>query len=117
MTEDDLPPLRLRRPAFDLRKQILTLPGVYEAWMRGTRNFRIGKKLFVCFAVTPTHVSLEFKPPKEDALQARKRHAFVKPMKFANMGKHGWVEIRFPRKAQMKPIFELVKRSRMLYPA
>jgi hypothetical protein len=84
--------------------------------MWGTRNFKIGPKLFICFILTPTHVSLEFKLPPEAAALAARR-PFARPMKFAKLGNHGWIEVRLARRSQIPAVLRWIRTSRTLYPA
>ena len=93
-----------------IRSEIANLPGVRP----GKRSFRIGQKIFVRFAEQPDRVFLEFKLPSEEAGRPT-HHAFVRPMEFGGMGRHGWVEVSITRKSQLPVVRRLISLSHALY--
>ena len=93
-----------------IRAEIAELPGVKAS----PRSFRIGQKIFVRFTEKPNHVLLEFTLSSDEAAHAT-RHAFVQPMEFGGMGRHGWVEVAATRASQLPVIRRLIGLSYALY--
>lgn len=109
-------PLPLRRLMLRLNGKILEFPGVRHAWMWGSRHYKIGDKLFVCFFMTSKWLSLEFKVPPGTAKQALK-FSFAKPSSWKSMAANGWIEVRLTRAGQLRPVLSWIKASRSLFPA
>lgn len=93
-----------------LRTEISKLPAVTV----GARSFRIGQKIFVRLAEQPERVFLEFKLSTDDAARAT-GHAFIWPMQFGGMGRHGWVEVALARESQLPAVRRLIGLSHALY--
>lgn len=65
--------------AEDVRQIALSLPRAYEAWVRDTRKFRVGRIVFA--AISPDERHLEFGFPREEraALVASEPEKFLLP--------------------------------------
>jgi hypothetical protein len=65
--------------AEDVRQIALTLPRAYEAWVRDTRKFRVGRIVFA--AISPDETRLGFGFPREEraALVASEPEKFLLP--------------------------------------
>jgi hypothetical protein len=65
--------------AEDVREIALGLPRAYEAWVRDTRKFRVGRIVFA--AVSPDETTLGFGFPREEraGLVAGEPHKFLLP--------------------------------------
>jgi hypothetical protein len=76
----------------DVREIALGLPRAYEAWVRDTRKFRVGRIVFA--AVSPDEQTLGFGFPREerDGLIAAEPEKFLYPR--ASDMRYQWVAAR-----------------------
>jgi len=113
MTAAAIPP-RLRALARAVERAIEALPGVTRAVMWGSRNFKVGKKLFVCLLVSPKGILLEFKLPEDEA-RAAVLAGKAEPHSFRNLAASGWVKVLLRSRKDLPRIVRWVRTSRELY--
>lgn len=107
-------PLPIRRLMLEMNRRILKLSGVRHAWMWGTRNYKIGEKLFVFFVMKPEGLVLEFKVPP-DVVKPALKNSFARPSAWKSMAAHGWIEVRMTRRSQVKSVMPLIEASHRLF--
>ena len=107
-------PARLQALAADLEKAIEALPRVTRAPMWGSLNFKIGKKLFVCYDLRPEGAVFEFKLPEEEARAAILAGQAL-PHGFRSHAATGWVKVTVSRKKDAARLLRMVRRSRDLH--
>ena len=111
---EPLPP-RLKALAQTVEAAIEALPGVTRASMWGSRNFKVGKKLFVCYGTSPAGLVLEFKLPPA-AARAALATGIAEKHGFRTLAASGWIAVRLTRKRDVPRVLAWVGLSRTLYP-
>ncbi len=65
--------------AEDVRTIALSLPRAYEAWVRDTRKFRVGRIVFAAVSPDETRLGFGFPRDERDALVASEPEKFLLP--------------------------------------
>jgi predicted DNA-binding protein (MmcQ/YjbR family) len=107
-------PLPIRRLMLEMNRRIMSLSGVRHAWMWGTRNYKIGDKLFICFVMKPEGLVLEFKVPPDLAKPAIRR-SLARPSAWKSMAANGWIEVRMSQAKQIRAVMPLIEASHRLH--
>ena len=88
--------------------------GVTRKEMWGSRNFKLGDKVFVCWAPSAGGILVEFKLSLDEQ-RAALATGLAKPHGRGNHAAHGWVAVNLTRKADVPTVMRWIKQSRALY--